>query len=372
MKISFNKTSIVLLLLCIVSVNAAEFCVTTSAELQSALDDANTNNQHNLIKIVEGIYQTLGSEFSYNSMDNKSGWDLEISGAWSEFMTDPCGQQSSGSPFLTTLNGIGDNRVMQIIAAGNANITISSVFFINGLVGGGFSGGGLLVFSTQNDHTGIFRLQRNAFINNKADFDSAVSVSGFTTMIVSNNLFVSNNALSAFAIALEQNDANGIYFTNNTVYDNTKSTFNGLSTGAYITASGSSNAAIYNNILWDNDHNFGSENIDLELAGDGDFYVSHNDIGMKIGVAALVDFRNISVAPKFGSGFLNFRQLPSSMLINLGMSPLTNPPIPITFEQDWALGSLDMYGRDRRQKGQVDIGSSESPYINFIFVNGFE
>jgi len=59
---------------------AATFCATTSSELQSALDSANTNNQHNLIKIAEGSYETSGSQFSYKESGTNAGWDLEISG----------------------------------------------------------------------------------------------------------------------------------------------------------------------------------------------------------------------------------------------------------------------------------------------------
>jgi hypothetical protein len=74
---------------------AAVYCVTNSAQLQSALTSAQNSNEYDLIRVAEGHYVTPDSEFKYTST---SGWDLGISGGWTEFFGNPCGQQLSGSP----------------------------------------------------------------------------------------------------------------------------------------------------------------------------------------------------------------------------------------------------------------------------------
>ncbi|MCF6299528.1 MAG: hypothetical protein L3J52_00150 [Proteobacteria bacterium] len=322
-----------------------------------------------MIKIAEGGYDTLGSQFSYNESGTNAGWDLEISGGWTTFFANPCGQQLTGDPFLTALDGMNNNRILWIHANGTANITISNLMFLNGSITidpklGGLNhrAAGLMVVSTNN--TGVFRLQRNAFINNIANFSSAMDVFGFTTMRINNNLFFANNALTESTVELSQSNSNGIYFINNTVFANSQDEIDNLVAGVKISVSGTSSSAIYNNLFWDND------SFDLELSGNGKHYLSHNNIGIAGGVAPFVDSANISLPPQFHPDTFNFTPYFGSPLIDTGMSPPIFTPIPTPFEQNWSHGSVDLPGNLRKQGSRVDIGAYESSDI--VFINGFE
>lgn len=345
---------------------SATFCVTTSAGLQNALNSANTNNQHNLIKIAEGNYTTPGSQFSYNANNSNAGWDLAISGGWTDFFDNPCGQQLSGSPFLTILDGNSNNRVMRIIASGSADITVSNLMFLNGVVGNSYRGGGLEIRSTQNDHTGNLKLERNAFINNEADFGSAFTTNGFNKMVIRNNLFVANNAIAGFAVDLLQNDGLGIYYTNNTLIYNTQVQENTFGAGVDIAVNGSSKAAVYNNLSW------GNEFYDLRLRGTGDHFLHDNDTEVRVGVTPLTDSGNFSSPPQFDTGILNYTPSLSSPLVNKGRIPPFVVPLPTPFQLAWGLGDVDMLGNTRIQGGRVDIGAYESSPEVPIFVNSFE
>jgi len=212
------------------------------------------------------------------------------------------------------------NRVLRIHANGAANITISNLMFLNGSITidpkiGGLNhrAAGLMVVSSNS--TGVFRLQRNAFINNIANFSSAMDVFGFTTMRINNNLFFANNTLTQSTVELSQSNENGIYFTNNTVFANTQDEIDNLIAGVTISVSGTSSSAIYNNVFWDND------SFDLELSGNGKHFLSHNNIGIAGGVPPFVDSTNISLPPQFSPGILNFTPSPNSPLINTSISP---------------------------------------------------
>jgi len=345
---------------------AATFCVTTSAQLQTALDDANVNNQDNLIKITEGSYMTPGSQFSYNLAGSNGGWDLEISGGWRFAMGFACNFQVP-NPFATRLNGDTDNRVMQIVVSNDFDLTVSNLTFQSGTELTKLNNGAGLKVGTPTlvNSLGTFRLERCAFNLNDATFGSALSVAGFNTMRIQNNLFVGNHATEADGVVyLFQNNTNGIYFINNTVMLNSHGNSD-YSAGVHINVLGSSNAAIYNNILWDN------EGSDLLLSGNGKHYLSHNDIGLRDGVAPFTNTENISVSPQF-AGIPEFALSQNSPLVNAGIKQPTFVPIPTPFDDDWNVGLFDFYRGDRIQNGKVDIGAVETTPEVPIFMDGFE
>lgn len=355
------RWSVLFILLFIGSTKAATYCVSTSIQLQSALNSANTNNQNNLIKIVQGIYFTPGSAFTYNLGGGKPpGRNLEISGGWwpaSGFL--PCSQQNPNA-FSTVLDGNNSNGVMQIRTENYSKITINNLTFSHGISG---AGGGLHVYSLlSNTEFKSFDLDHCAFLNNEATVASALHVSGFDQVSVKNSLFVKNHAVLAATVHLGQGDGYGIFFTNNTVTENTVSD-NSLSTaGVNINVSESVLSALFNNILWNND------NSDLNLVGYGTHHLYHNNIGIRTGNALHDDVGNMSIVPDFPflvSEPYNYTLSLSSPLVNAGMHPSATLP------QSWFLGSNDMLGRIRKQDGVVDIGALETT-PDLIFMNGFE
>lgn len=341
---------------------AAEFCVTSSAELQSALTSAANNAQHDVIKIAEGSYLTPGSEFSYFGTNS---WDLEISGGWSEFFGNPCGQQLTDNAFATALDGNQMNRVLRVRAFGTSDITISNLMLINGKVGDPERGGGLHLYGAQNEHLGDTLIERVAFVNNEAKFGGAISISGGNKMSLRNNLFVVNHSLVSNNVSIVQNDTTGVFFTNNTVYANTTDTAS--SGGLRVYTSGTSGALVANNVLWDND------NSDLDMGGGGDKYLHNNDIGIRIGSTPISDEGNFSLPPRFEGGLFNFTPSAISPLVNAGRIPCFICPIPVPFDDRWGVGDTDVLGNERVQDNAVDIGAYESDHSrDLIFMHVFD
>ena len=358
------KIALLLVLLYMsISLKAAEFCVTTAFELYNALSAADSNAAHDIIKIAEGNYATNGSAFSYRETQ---GWDLEISGGWTESQGNPCALQLGNNPTGTTLNGNHNNGILEISLFGQANLRVVGITFNDGYKGFPFRGGGLEVFKFNNLVLGTIIIENNVFINNQAEFESALMVSGAEEIIIRNNLFVGNNAHNSWTISAVQNNGYGIYFTNNTLIYNSASATN--DSGAFISVSGTSQALVANNVLW------GNESTDLYLSGNGDVYLKNNDLGqMDSNITPLESSGNFSLPPRFESGFLSLPPSVISPLVNAGIKPCSFCPIPIPFDETWSLGSIDLAGNIRNQKGKVDIGAFESSHDpDLIFWGIFE
>ncbi len=355
----------ILLLLISLPIFAAEFCVTSSAGLQAALNSAANNNQHDLIKIAEGSYTTPGSEFSYTE---SVGWDLEISGGWTEFFGNPCGQQLSGNPFNTVLDGDSSNRIMNIRSGGSSDITISSLAFINGGTSNLSNGGGLRFWPTNtNNHTGKVVIERSAFINNTAEEASAISfLSAGLRNHIRNNIFVVNSTTNGSnTVVINQDLSAGIYFTNNTMVTNSGDAANNRG-GLRIFTTSTSNAYVGNNVLYDN----GSE--DFRVTGSGQVYLHYNNVDLVFGASSSSLIGNFSADPEFNPGILNYTPSYGSPLVNQGYDPPNIVPFPTPFNLAWFEGTVDIFGNPRKQDGKVDIGAVETEPEPPIFANGFE
>ncbi|MFV0543615.1 MAG: hypothetical protein ACK5L8_08020 [Marinicella pacifica] len=342
---------------------ATEFCATTSAGLEFALAASEANGESDVIRIAEGAYDAPVGGFYYDSHEN---YDLEISGGWSEFFGNACGQQVSPDAFGTVLDGNGTERVMTIRSGLGSDITVSNIFFLNGFVTGpGQRGGGLNVF-TREGYTGDVLIENNTFISNSAKYEGALHVSRGHRIVVRNNLFTVNHAEAGSAVGIVNNDAWGVYFTNNTVYQNTTDSTHPTNAGGfYLSTSGTSSALVANNIFWNND------NFDIRSSGDGYKYLRNNDYQSFSGSFDEVSM-NIQVAPEFESGWFNYTPVYNSPLVNAGRTPPPFVPIPPPFVSDWSVGTVDIYGDVRIQNTQIDIGAVESPHGDLIFIDGFE
>ena len=182
----------IVLVLYQVTLNAATFCVSTSAEFQNALSTAESNGEDNLIKVRLGNYSlTNGLIYEANSDNN-----LEISGGWSFFFGNFCGIQSSKNPYLTELNGGSVTRILRIIPGKFTDIKISYLTFSEGFIGAsslsGLSGAGIdMVIDNSSEMTaydGNVSILHNVFMSNEAVDFSAVNVSG-NKIIFQNNLY---------------------------------------------------------------------------------------------------------------------------------------------------------------------------------------
>jgi len=356
---------IFIMLLASTTSQAAEFCVTSSAGLQSALTSASTNNQHNTIKIAEGIYDTPGSTFEYSE---GAGWDLEISGGWTEFFGNDCGQQLSGHPYNTVLDGNGTHRIMNIESGGNSDITISNLMFLNGGYSTLPSGGGLRFWSTNNmAHTGRVTIERNAFVNNQAEESSALYFfSSGPKSHFRNNIFTLNTSHDgSYTLDINYDLDSGVYFTNNTVINNAGDSVNNYGGVRFFTTANST-TYVGNNLLYDNG------NRDLHFSGSGETYLNYNNVDLLSGTAPTHFTGNFSADPELIEGFLEFTPSFGSPLVNAGFDPPNFVPIPTPFDLAWFEGTHDVVGNVRKQQGRVDIGAVETGPEPPIFINGFE
>ena len=349
---------------------ATEFCVTSSAGLEFSLAIADSNNQSDVIKITNGVYDVPLSGFVYFSEEN---FDLDISGGWSEKLGDPCGEQLSGNAFATVLDGNTATRVLFVGIGDDSSLRVASLFFANGFLPQGFGAAGLLV-STGNNHTGEVVIENNAFINNQAGTASAFSIWASEKLTVRNNLFVANSNNTGFTVEILQSDGSGVYFTNNTIYQNSQVvpipaenqlSGNGNGSGLLLNVNGTSQAFLGNNVFWGNDVS------DLQLNGGGFKFLRNNNIDVQTG-SADIDFGNISAEPLFEVGLFNYRPAAGSPLINAGVEPLPVVPQPPSFDQNWDVGMQDLVGNDRVQMGGVDMGAVESAQLDIIFSDDFE
>lgn len=339
--------------------NAAEFCATNEQQLANALLAAENNGQNDVIKVAVGNYSGgfvyLGSE----------DFDLTISGGWSEFFGNPCGQKIN-PPFDTVLDGNDTEQILAIWAVHDSDITISDLTFINGNAHP-VSVGGLYVLSWPN-FVGDVLLERTAFINNKGYRFAAVNIDRGRKITVRNNLFVLNeSATGEGAVNLENDNALGIYFNNNTVVNNTSLETNGLQySGLRAVVTGSSGLFVANNLYWNNDGRDA-----LFSVGSAESYLYNNNIDDYFGTMSH-EGSNFNAEPTFEPGILNYVPTIASAEINHGRNSPIFVPVPPPFNVQWGTGITDFYGNTRVVDRWVDVGAFEAAAEVPIFKTGFE
>lgn len=352
--------------------HAAIFCATTTAELQSALETADSNGEDDVVHIAQGSYPVPpGGPFTFRGGGVLGGDDndLSIVGGFVFSNGNPCGllPPGAGAPD-TLLNGESRERVMDINAGAGSDVTIVGVGFLSGRPdeSGATRGGGLRL-TTFSDTAGTFLVQRSLFINNEADFSSAVTASGASVVRFVNNLAAGNNTMATgAAVELVQNDQTGIYVINNTIVDNTTDApfSDNAVTGLYLSVGGSSRAYVANNILW------GNEFKDIRFGGLGFSTSRNNSIQAAVGSADSSQ-GNVAIAPVFVPGFVDYNLVPGSSLADIGLNPPAAIPVPPVFESNWALPGEDLDGGPRINDGTVDIGAYETA-ASRIFSDRFE
>lgn len=358
---------------------AAEFCVSTPTDLITSLAFAGNNNQSDVIRIRAGNYDVPAGGFSFeitNALDDNQ--DLEISGGWFTFGTDPCAFRVD-DPLQTTLDGNFADRILSIDLPENADVEIRNLTFGNGSSDEIVGGSGLRVYQDDGEtFSGELIITNNVFINNTASRGAGLDIGliegTFSLNVqVLNNLFVTNQAEDFFGGAAQIHVDSpeplqgvigsflpAVVVAHNTIVNNTavSSDVGGIRLVGTI-----ENVFVASNNIW------GNTGRDLATLLNPDTYLflrGNNiaDIGSE--VSPDVDVDNIGVAPVYepcGLGCVDRVPVSGSPLIDAGYAPGAALP--------WTLPGIDLANGPRVRGTGVDIGAYEG-VPDTVFSDRFE
>lgn len=340
--------------------NAAQFCATNSTELQTALDDAEGNEQDDVIRIHTGTYSAPAGGFNFNNR-NDDDFDITISGGWTEFFGYSCGQQLSPRAIDTRLSGNGSSRVMRIYPNVHTDVHVELITFVGGNTASApepQAGAGLDV-SGYTGYLGSVSIERNIFMSNVAgNFGGGLSAGSSSSLVISNNVFFANQSACAHGAAtLTYNGPGTAFIINNTVAFNSVGddcTGSSQAPAGGLRLGGLEPGFMVNNIFW------GNENFDLDL--DTSVRLVANNYATLDGTPAPGSGVNYNLDPKFRfNSLFDLHLAGDSPLIDLGLVPLPT---------SWELTDLDLDGNDRIAGNSVDLGAYEN--FDAIFADGFE
>ena len=309
-------------------IQASTYCVNTSEELQTALSEAGSNGENDIIQVVQGFYETFGYMFQYYTDEN---FDLQMLGGYNT----AC-QTRVLDPSNTVLDGRKENRVIRLLPDNNTSGALHFQGFTvqNGQAVRYESGGGLYIAGSA-DHSGNVIVDHNIFVNNHTEYFGGGLAGGSDTGVtrIEDNLFVNNSADIAHGGA--SLTCNGpAYVGNNTVSDNTAPEEGGLRLG------GKGPSTMSNNIF------YGNTGGDLILSSSGIILINNN-IDSQKGAADPLSSGNMKAAPTFvrdGS----YRLKSDSTLIDAGNNATAGK-----------LTGTDLDGYNRIFNNTVDIGAYE-------------
>lgn len=325
-------------------VAAATFCVSTAAELQSALQTASTNaDASDLIKLRAGTYVSPAGGFGRNQ-EFDGNESITIEGGWANLIGN-C-DFASNSSTASIIDGANTNPGIIINrGVGTGSTTVRRLTITRGFQGGNQPetnrGGGLAIFTVTGSDGGT-TIENVIFRDNNASLIAGGAYLAGQPLVVRNNLFVGNGASSGSSMAALSNSST-VFFNSNTV---TQSVGSGP-TSAVVRFDGDSAVYLSNNILWGN---FGRD-----VFVDG-MTVIANVIQTMAGTPAL-ESSTIAVDPLFVSAS-DQRLRPGSPALHSG----ANTPFG-------GVSTLDLDGGARITGPAVDRGAYEA---NTFFANGFE
>jgi hypothetical protein len=334
---------------------AEDFCVDTVAELQAALDTAESNFEDDFIQVVNNSYLSSDSSHGRFYYESSRPHDLTIEGGWI-LLGGVCSRLVPPSPAGTIIDGNDSVQGLYISTpsvTSPISITVKYLTFEDGYYNGtGGNGAGLHIWG--GEETAV-KVESNIFLfNETSGYGGGLNVGTGGYLGVINNLFAYNEASSAYGAASLTGNASGILVTpgveiyNNTVVANLHSGFGdgGLRIGGLTT-----NCAVDNNIFW------GNEGADLEV-DNSHCNLATNDIEDMTGTPNS-EVGTFSISPGFAAPF-DYHLGPNSPLLNQGIVRPVNYSMP-THDLD----GLPRFSSD----SPVDIGAYEFQYI---FYDDFE
>ncbi len=328
-------------------VRAHAFCVTTAAELQSALDNVSDGGMYsgetNFIDVVRGTYKTGAATgnapFHLSSTDTVG--DVLIYGGYA------AGCLSSGrshDPTLTVLDGQNNSAVMTI--SSKTSVEVYGFTIQNGSDHSGASAGGLSIITNGNAYALV---QANIIRNNHTPTRAGglyVNVLGTGYPMIFSNLIVGNSADQGYGAGTIIDNGTVGSISHNTIVHNT-TIMAAKAGGLYYGGVDTFDYFIVGNILRANTF------ADLEL---GTIAVSfqYNDYGVRVHQPPNGNVGNLQLVPNFVDDAGGDYHLSAASPLLGAMPSHTN--------------LLDIEGHRFPLNGKGDIGA----YEETIFTNGFD
>ncbi len=332
---------------------AASFCVSDSAGLQAAFDEASSNGEDDDIRLETGVYTPTGNSFVFSSADLHA---VSIGGGYQSPDGLPACSVSLGGAQRTVLDGVGTKRLLDVNVSGAsaAPVLVHDLTFYNAV---SISSTAPITMGGSADWIGSLTLENISARGNHTDFLVAqVGASG--GIFVRNSEFVANISDAASGVILGLNSGlagsgTSILFNNNSVSGNAVPATS-TRAGVAFSSSGPGDVRIANSIFWNNG---GS---DIQLATAGPVFLDHDDIGVRTVFGGVVV--NETVPYHVDPGFVavdDLRLAPASPLRDVGQTTA-----------EGGTGSIDVRGNPRVAFGIIDIGAHEFP--DEIFKDGFD
>lgn len=340
--------------------SAELYCVTTSAQLVSAVADANASTGASEIRVAVGSYQVTASGAAYALRINGQG-DLLLTGGWAG---PSCQTLSTFNPELTTIGTSNTGKLMAVDYPSQrvASIEISGIGF-RSAVSNDQEPACLLVdapFSFAERNTLI--LDRNSFrlcsntLNSNVPSTLEVDAK-YLDAYIRNNVFADNAGLTSVARLLARTTTT-MYVSNNTIAYN-PSLF-GSAARAGLSIAGADNTNFFwvtNNVVSNNGSANNTGDDFAETTGFTLGVVSSN-LFRRIGATTTMTFIDNQQSDPLLASSTDLRVTAASPLRNSGNSAPAGGAL-----------SLDSLGMPRVQGGRIDRGAFE---FDEFFANGFE
>ncbi len=352
-----------LLVVATTAVEAATWCVGTTAELRSALAAAEGNGEDDEIRIRVGHYSAApggtdwDSTFAYES---EEAYDLALRGGYITVFGSPCGFRITDAS-QTELSGSHLEAVLVVVvgADSSADVRVELLTLRDGRAQS--VGPAVQVRSVLSESNGDVSFDRVILRNNDSRGDLGnlvVWTSGLVS--ITNSLFLANRTeggATTVALMLQSGGSQPNLVVGNTFVGNGCLPGDSCDAALRIASDvgGDTQVVVANNVFAVN-----NSNDDISVDGPLGLFLHHNNfVGLSTNVAPEVNVGNLAL---FNPGFVdplggNYRLLPDSPLRDAGHTP-------------FVLSERDLDGLPRVSGSAVDIGAYESQ--DELFGDGFE
>ena len=340
------------------AVHATTYCVSTGAQLASALSEADSNNQDDVIKVMLGVKTNSAAasgapRWRYAATASDADNSLELSGNW----TSGCVARAAQVP-LTVLDAELDGPALEIVLAADsiAEIRISDLRVVRGYGGTTNAASGLRV-DASGGGTPLIEVERMNFQNSGAsgELTSVVrlQLSG-GNLRFRNSQINGNSTRNGAALMASVGLGAEMTLANNTVVGNHDTTPSAATPMGGVSVFGSGTMNVYNNLFW---NNTAANATDLKVANNFGLLVN-NHIGI------------LSGTPDANTG-----RTQGDPLITIGGNGCAVPSINSPVRDSGSTyvpggrGNLDLLGTNRVQGIKVDRGAV---VVDALFGNGFD